>query len=101
MLHPFLDPIQYTYTLVGHNWEVKKLHTYLSLGIENIISWSSHIRTISNRSTEVLNFIKRNLSNCSLDTKKIAYLTLVNPIMEHADPVWDPYYNTNIYNREK
>ena len=67
--HSFI-PIQYTYILIGHNLEVKKLHTYLSLGIDNTISWSSHIQTISNRSTKVLNFIERNLSNCPLDTKE-------------------------------
>ena len=49
---------------MGHNLEVKKLHTYLGLGIDNTISWSSHIQMISNRSTKVLNFIKWNLNNC-------------------------------------
>ena len=63
-----LIPIQYTYTLMGHNLEVKKLHTYLGLGIDNTISWSSYIQMISNRSTKVFNFIKSNL-NCPLDTK--------------------------------
>ena len=86
---------------MDHNLEVKKLHTYLGLGIDNIISWSSHIQTISNRLTKVLNFIKQNLGNCPLDTKKAAYLTLVRPIMEYATPVWDLYYNTNIYKLEK
>ena len=52
---------------MGHNLEVKKLHTYLGLGIDNTISWSSHIQMISNRSTKVLNFIKWNLNNCPLD----------------------------------
>ena len=64
-----LIPIQYTYTLMGHNLEVKKLYTYHGLGIDNTISWSLHIQTINNRSTKVLNFIKRNLNNCPLDTK--------------------------------
>ena len=64
---------------------------YLGVGIDNTISWSSHIQMISNRSTKVLNFIKRNLNSCPLDTKKMAYLTLVRPIMEYAAPIWDPY----------
>ena len=53
------------------------------------MSWSSHIQMISNKSTKVLNFIKRNLYNCLPDTKRTAYLTLVRPIMEYAAPVWD------------
>ena len=65
------------------------------------MSWSSHIQTVSNRATKVLNFIKQNLNNCPSDTKRTAYLTLVRPIMEYATPVWDPYYNTDIYKLEK
>ena len=103
--HSFIS-IQYTYILMGHNLEVKKLHTYHGLGIDNTISWSSHIQTISNRSnlnrsTKVLNFIERNLSNCPLDTKKTANLTLVRSIIEYAVPVLDSYYNTNINKLEK
>ena len=56
-----LTPIQYAYTLLGHILDIKKLHTYLGIGIDNTMSWSSHIQTISNRSTKVFNFIKRNL----------------------------------------
>ena len=52
-------------------------------------------------STKVLNFIKRNLYNCPPNTKRIAYLTLVRPIMEYATSVWDPYYNTDINKLEK
>ena len=63
-------PIQYAYTLMGHTLEIKKLYTYLGVGIDNTMSWSSHIQMISNRSTKVLNFIKRNLNSCPLDTKK-------------------------------
>ncbi len=62
-------PIQYAYTLMGHNLEIKKLYTYLGVGIDNTMSWSSHIQMISNRSTKVLNFIKRNLNSCPLNTK--------------------------------
>ena len=97
----FLNPIQYTYTISGHNVDIKKCHTYLGVAIDNTMSWSSHIQTVSNRATKVLNFIKRNLNNCPSDTKRTAYLTLVRPIMEYAAPVWDPYYNTDIYKLEK
>ena len=62
----------------------KKCHTYLGVAIDNTMSWSSHIQTVSNRATKVLNFIKRNLNNCPSDTKRTAYLTLVRPIMEYA-----------------
>ena len=50
---------------------------------------------------KVLNFVKRNLTNCPTNTKTQAYLTLVRPIMEYASPIWDPYYNSDIYKLEK
>ena len=89
------------YTLASHNIAIKRLHTYLGVGIDSNMTWSSHIQTISNKSTKVLNFIKLNLYNCPPDTKRTAYLTLVRPIMEYAAPVWDPYYNVDIYKLEK
>ena len=96
-----LSPILHDYTLASHNINIKKLHTYLGVGIDSNMTWSSHIQTISNKSTKVLNFIKRNLYNCPPDTKRTAYLTLVRSIMEYAAPVWDPYYNVDIYKLEK
>ena len=95
-----LTPIQHTYTLMDHNLEVKKLHTYLDLGIDNTISWSLHIQMICNRSTKVLNFTNRTYITVHL-TLKTVYLTLVRPIMEYAAPVRDLYYNTDIYKLEK
>ena len=62
-----LTPLQHAYSLSGHNLDIKKLHTYLGVGIDNNMSWSSHIQMISNKSTKVLNFIKRNLYNCPPD----------------------------------
>ena len=56
-----LSPILYGYTLASHNIAIKRLHTYLGLEIDSNMTWSSHIQTISNKSTKVLNFIKRNL----------------------------------------
>ena len=76
---------------------MKDCHVYLGVEIDNNLKWSSHIQTISNKSTKVLNFIKRNLYNFPADTKRTAYLTLVRPIMEYAAPVWDPYYNDDMY----
>ena len=93
-----VTPLQHAYTLSGHNLDIKKLHTYLGVGINNNKSRSSRIQMISNKSTKILNFIKRNLYTCPPDTKRTAYLTLVRPIM---DPVWDSYYNIDTYKLEK
>ena len=41
------------------------------------------------------------LYDCPADTKRTAYLTLVRSIMEYAAPIWDPYYDVDIYMLEK
>ena len=55
------------------------------------MSFAPHIQKIAAKATRVLNFIKRNLYNCSKEIKSKAYLTLVRPILEYASPVWDPH----------
>jgi len=46
-----LSPKQHGYTLLGHDIAIKKLYTYLGVGINNTMTWSSHTQTISNKST--------------------------------------------------
>ena len=53
------------------------------------------------KTSKVLNFIKRNLSNCLKSTKEAAYLSLVWPTLEYASTVWDPYQAVSITNIEK
>ena len=60
----------------------------------NTLSWNTHITTIVNKATRMLNFIKRNLSKCGYTTKSTTYTTLklVRPILEYATEVWDPHH---------
>ena len=49
-----LSPIPYDNTLASHNIAIKRLHTYLGEEIDSNMTWSSHIQTISNKSTKVI-----------------------------------------------
>ena len=55
--------------------------------------WSQHISNIAKKASNTLNFLKRNLSDCSPNVKASAYLTMVRPQMEYVSVIWDPYYN--------
>ena len=66
-------------------------HQYLGLTIHQSLSWSNHIHNITSKASRTLNFIRRNLSKCSIEVKESAYLTLVRPCLEYAACVWDPY----------
>ena len=65
------------------------------------MSFSVHINNICSKASKVLNFIKRNLNECSQDVKCIAYQSLVHLILEYSSPVWDPYLIKDIQALEK
>ena len=78
-----LSPSLFTYVLNDHA-PISCVDQHLYLGVILTSNMSSKV-------TRVLNFIKRNLYNCSKEIKSKAYLTLVCPILEYASPVWDPH----------
>ena len=101
MLFRSHSPKTTDYTIDGHRLELKHQHTYLGLIIYDTMQWSPHINNLAIKASKVLNFIKRNSSNCSSETKASAYLSLVRPIMEYASCVWDPHEIVNIQALEK
>ena len=58
------------------------------------------INSITNKASRVLNFLKRNLSSCSVKVKESAYITIVRPILEYASIIWDPYQQVHINSLE-
>ena len=54
-----------------------------------------------NKAKKSLNFLRRNLSKCSINVKENAYLTIVRPLLEYAACVWDPYQEYLLYDLEK
>ena len=86
-----LSPSLFTYVLNDQPISCVDQHPYLGVTLTSNMSFSSHIQKITAKATRVLNFIKRNLYNCSKEIKSKAYLTLVRPILEYASPVWDPH----------
>ena len=53
------------YVIDGHVLELKHQHTYLGLIVNETMQWSPHINNLVVKASKVLNFIKRDLSNCS------------------------------------
>ena len=86
------SPIINDYLLNNQVIQCSDVYKYLGLQLNNTLSWNTHITTIVNKATRMLNFIKRDLSKCSCTTKSTAYTTLVRPILEYATEVWDPHH---------
>ena len=73
---------------------------YLGVTISQNISWSKHIDIITCKANSILAFLQRNLSQCSLHVKSLAYFTYVRPVLEYAS-VWSPFTQSNIDKIEK
>ena len=84
-------PSLFIYQLDSCNLSDVKQHTYLGVTLTSSMSFSVHVNNICIKASEMLNFIKRNLHECSEDVKSIAYKSLFRPILEYSSPVWDLY----------
>jgi hypothetical protein len=64
------------------------------------LRWNHHTEVSSKKAVQILGFAQRNLKGCTPRVKKMAYLTMVKPILFYGTPAWHPN-NTNITNIEK
>jgi len=53
--------------------------------------WNEHIDTITAKANSKLGFIKRNVNISNREVKAQAYKSLVRPVLEYSQAVWDPY----------
>ena len=63
---------------------------YLGVLISNDLSWAPHISSIATKASQKLGFLKRNLRNCPVELKRLAYISTVRSSLEYASTVWDP-----------
>ena len=70
------SPIIHNYDLNNHTLTITDRHTYLRVLLDKHLSWSPHVSKISGKASRTLNFLKRNLSNCSTQVKAAAYLAM-------------------------
>ena len=94
-------PLTFNYQLNDAILSIANQHLYLQILLRQEISWSPNISRTTSKATRTLNFLKRNLSNCSTEVKAVAYVSMVRPTMEYAAAVWDPHYVGDIQALEK
>ena len=83
-------PLTFNYQLNDAILSTANQHLYLGILLDKKLSWSPHISCTTSKATRTLNFLKRNLSNCSTEIKSAAYVSMVRPTMEYVAAVWDP-----------
>ena len=69
---------------------------YLGVILDNKLTFNSHVDTITQKATNLLNLCRRNLYMCPPEVKQIAYNSLIRPHLEYASAAWSPYTNRNI-----
>ena len=76
------DPPKRKYVFCGEILEEVESHSYLRVVLDNKMSWSPYIETITSRANEILGLIKQNLLNCSKSERETRYTTLVRPKLQ-------------------
>ena len=79
-----LNPFQCDYQLHNHILEVRDKHLHLGVLLHESLSWSNHITRTVAKASQLFNFLRCNLSNCSPSVKATAYLTIFRPVLEYA-----------------
>ena len=64
-------------------------HCHLGTILSNDLTWFMHINTIYEKASKRLNLLKGLKSKLKRSTLNTMYLTLVRPLMEYADFIWD------------
>ena len=83
-------------TLRGHTLETVDQAKYLGVNLSSKLNWNTHINNITSKANKSLGFLRRNLKISSQSIKTQAYFSLVRPLVEYSNTVWDPYTQMNI-----
>lgn len=76
-------------------------YKYLGVIITSDLSWTVHLENITEKALKKLFFLKRTLRHADRDTKLLAYVTLVRPILEYASIIWFPFTDSGISTLER
>ena len=64
---------------------------YLGVQISRDLRWDKHIDYITSKANSTLGFLRRNINISNPRIKQQSYTTLVRPVLEYSQIVWDPY----------
>jgi len=84
-------PVTYPYQLHGQHLKHCDYAKYLGINISKDMRWTRHIDTITAKANSKLGFVKRNININNRAVKAQAYKSLVRPVLEYSQAVWDPY----------
>lgn len=76
--------------------EVVNEYKYLGVTITSNLSWAHHIGQVIAKASSKLWSLRRTMTHCTSETKLAAYKSLIRPLLEYADILWDPYSQSHV-----
>jgi len=87
-------PIFNQYTVQSKEIKEVAHAKYLGVTISHNITWSEHIKQITNKTNRTKGFLQHNLHNCPSETKvNVSYKAMVKPILSI---IWSPHTQKDI-----
>ena len=90
-----------SYSLLGENISKVSDLKYLGVNFTSNLDWGLHIDQVVGKSFKTLHWVMRNIKESKKETKEMAYMTMVRPVLEYATSVWDPYGKNDSIKLEK
>jgi Reverse transcriptase (RNA-dependent DNA polymerase) len=94
-------PANKLYSIGGAYLEFVDKERLLGVHISSDLRWQVHTDIVRKKAAQILGFAARNLQGCTPRVKRVAYLSLVKPIMMYGQPSWHPTSKGNTSNLER
>jgi hypothetical protein len=85
----FKEPLNYS--LMGTLIPEASSCKYLGIILSSELSWADQVKHTVKKAWKALHFTVRILNMGNSNTKSLAYMSLVRPILEYGAACWDPY----------
>ncbi|XP_059489267.1 uncharacterized protein LOC132204659 [Neocloeon triangulifer] len=94
-------PLRTAYTIGGAILEYSNIERILGVHVSSDLKWNRHTEIARGKAAKVLSFAARNLQGCTPRVKRLAYLTMVKPLMFYGTPAWHPSTQVNMKKFER
>jgi hypothetical protein len=84
------------YSLRGQIIPEASFWKYLGIIIQSDLSWVDQVNYTVQEAWRALHFVLRIVKSGNKNTKSLAYMSLVCPILEYGVVCWDPYMECQI-----
>jgi hypothetical protein len=89
-------PLHAAYAVGGAVLVYNTTERILGVHVSSDLKWNAHTDIARGKAAKVLSFAARNLQGCTPRVKRLAYQTMVKPLMFNGTPAWHPSTQVNV-----